>query len=600
LSVHETINLTAFGLIGTRMSDGGKGYSLIVFITADGFQPIQLGLGFSLLGIGGMLAVNRTFDEAVLREGLKNDTLASLLFPRNPVANAPAIIRSLGAAFPARSGSYMVGLLVRIGWFTPPLVIADLALIVEFGARRRLLVLGRVHVALPSPDQPLLRITLDSVGVFDFDAGTAAIDAVLVDSRLLERFVISGQAALRARWTSPRSFALAMGGMNKGFAPPADFPQLERLTLSLTTGDNPRLTCESYFALTSNTVQFGAAAHLYAAAYGFSVVGDAGYDVLIQLDPFHFLADFFASMQLKRGSDNLFKVKVDGTLEGPAPLTVRAKCSFEILWWDVSIRVNATLAEGSSPPLPQAVNVFDQLKAALRDARNWHAELPAQQTRVVTLRDAADATSLRVHPLGTLSVRQGVVPLNLERDIDRCGEAPVAGARRFTVGTLTLGTQPASGGAVRDEFAPAQFFDMSDDAKLAAPSYETMDAGAVFGAPDYAFDLNSGLASPLDYETRIVDAEAAPDEAPPPYRLTDGLLDLHVSVGAAGRSILRSAAPAPVPAPFAALRAPGFAVVNDALTLIPQSAGLSFAEAAAMASTAGTQLRAVPVFEVAA
>jgi hypothetical protein len=151
---------------------------------------------------------------------------------------------------------------------------------------------------------------------------------------------------------------------------------------------------------------------------------------------------------------------------------------------------------------------------------------------------------------------------------------------------------------VRDEFAPAQFFEMSDDAKLAAPSYETMDAGVSFGAPDYAFDLGSGLASPLDYETRIVDQEAAPDEAPPPYRLTDILLDLHVSVGAAGRSLLRSAAPAPVSAPFAALRAPGFAVVNDALALMPQSAGLSFAEAAAMASAGGARLRAVPAFEV--
>ncbi len=597
LSVHETINLTAFGLIATRLPDGSKGYSLIVFITADGFEPIQLGLGFTLLGIGGMVAVNRTFDESVLRDGLKNDTLGKLLFPSNPVANAPAIIRSLGAAFPARSGSYMVGLLVRIGWFTPPLVTADLALIVEFGARKRLLVLGRVRALLPSPDHALLRITLDAIGVFDFDAGTAAIDAVLVDSRLLERFVISGAAALRARWSSPRSFALAVGGMNKGFAPPADFPVLERVTLSLTTGDNPRLTCESYFALTSNTVQFGAAAHLYAAAYGFSVVGDAGYDVLIQLDPFHFLADFFASMQLKRGSDNLFKVSVDGTLEGPAPLTVRAKCSFEILWWDVTIRVNATLAEGTTPPLPQAVNVLDQLKAALGDARNWHAELPPQQTRVVTLTEAADKTTLRVHPLGTLSVRQGVVPLNLERDIDRYGEAPVAGSRRFAVGAVTLGGGPAGGAPVRDDFAPAQFFEMSDEAKLAAPSYESMDAGVAFGAPDYAFELASGLASPLDYETVIVDAQAAPDEVPPPYRLSDVLLDLHASVGAAGRSALRSVA-ASRPTPFATLNSPGFAVIDDALKPIPQSTGLSFAEAAAIASTAATRLRTVPAFEI--
>ena len=30
-------------------------------------------------------------------------------------------------------------------------------------------------------------------------------------------------------------------------------------------------------------------------------------------------------------------------------------------------------------------------------------------------------------------------------------------------------------------FAPAQFFAMSDDEKLASPSFEQMDAGLVFG-----------------------------------------------------------------------------------------------------------------------
>ena len=36
-----------------------------------------------------------------------------------------------------------------------------------------------------------------------------------------------------------------------------------------------------------------------------------------------------------------------------------------------------------------------------------------------------------LHPMGTLQVQQGVVPLNLHRDIDRVGEAPPSGARRF-------------------------------------------------------------------------------------------------------------------------------------------------------------------------
>ena len=138
---------------------------------------------------------------------------------------------------------------------------------------------------LPRLDNDLLRLNLDAVGIFDFDQGTVAIDALLVDSRLLHRFPLTGGGALRARWTSPRSFALAVGGMHHGFTPPAGFPTLDRLALSLTTGDNPRLTCEAYFALTSNTVQFGARANLYAAAFGFNVQGEAGYDVLIQLMP---------------------------------------------------------------------------------------------------------------------------------------------------------------------------------------------------------------------------------------------------------------------------------------------------------------------------
>ena len=102
LSLRDDITLKAFGLIATRMPDGSRGYSLIVFITAEDFRPIPLPLGFRLLGIGGMVGVNRTFDEDALRQGLKNGTLATLLFPRDPVGNAPALIRNLSSAFPAR------------------------------------------------------------------------------------------------------------------------------------------------------------------------------------------------------------------------------------------------------------------------------------------------------------------------------------------------------------------------------------------------------------------------------------------------------------------------------------------------------------------
>jgi hypothetical protein len=380
--------------------------------------------------------------------------------------------------------------------------------------------------------------------------------------------------------------------MHHAFTPPAGFPALDRIALSLTTGDNPRLTADAYFALTANTVQFGAHAHLYAAAYGFNVTGDAGFDVLIQLVPFHFLAEFFAGMQLRKGSHNLFKVKVEGALEGPLPLSVRAKCTFEILWWDVSIRVNVTLVGGAAPPLAAAVNVSAQLSTTLNDPKSWASELPPGQTRIVSLRESAGDGFLRVHPLGTLTVRQSVVPLNLQRDLDKFGDAPIAGARRFTVTRVAVGTADESNDVIHDDFAPAQFFEMTDDAKLASPSFESMQAGLRIGSSEYALGFDQRVESPLAYETRIIDRKAA---VPPPkpsvdYRLTDVLLGMHAMHGAAGRSVLRRERPAPV-TPFAKVETARFAVVTDSLAPMPSApAEVSFAEAAGSASAQRTRI----------
>ena len=85
----EKISVKAIGLLTTRMPDGSKGYSLVVIIFAEGFTPIQLGLGFALTGIGGLLAINRTFDEEALRAGLKNHTLDSVMFPQGSDPQRP-------------------------------------------------------------------------------------------------------------------------------------------------------------------------------------------------------------------------------------------------------------------------------------------------------------------------------------------------------------------------------------------------------------------------------------------------------------------------------------------------------------------------------
>jgi hypothetical protein len=413
----------------------------------------------------------------------------------------------------------------------------DLALILEFGDRSRLLVLGRISALLPSRDNDLIRLNLDAVGVLDFDEGTVSIDAVLVDSRLAHRFPLTGAMALRARLGSGpgSSFVMAIGGLNQRFAPPEGLPDLPRIAIALSSGDNPRLTCEAYFAITANTVQFGARADLYAAAYGFSIQGDVGFDVLIELMPIHFIADFHASLQLKHGSTNLFKVTVDATLEGPRPLTVSGKASFEIFWCDFTISFDKTLVEGDPPPPPPAVDVTAELKQALLAADSWSSEAGGHG---VALRGTPVQGGAALDPASRLVLRQRVVPLNTARDIELFGGAPVAVARRFQL-SVSLGGQTQDTEPEQDQFAPAQFFAMSDDEKLAAPSFETMDAGFVFGDA-VTFDPAQSVAAPLEYETFTFDDQAAPPlPDQPPHHVTVDRLTLFARSGAAGRATIR-------------------------------------------------------------
>ncbi|MET0625968.1 MAG: DUF6603 domain-containing protein, partial [Pyrinomonadaceae bacterium] len=118
LQIADKIAVKAIGMLTTRMPDGGEGYSLVALIFTEGFAPIQLGFGFALTGVGGLLAINRTFDESFLRAGLKNHSLDSLLFPKDPVRNAPQIISNINRVFPVAKGHHLFGPVVQIVWGT--------------------------------------------------------------------------------------------------------------------------------------------------------------------------------------------------------------------------------------------------------------------------------------------------------------------------------------------------------------------------------------------------------------------------------------------------------------------------------------------------
>ena len=65
------LSLKAVGIINTRMPDGSSGFSLLIIISVEFGTGLQLGFGFTLIGVGGLLGLNRTMRLDALVEGVR-------------------------------------------------------------------------------------------------------------------------------------------------------------------------------------------------------------------------------------------------------------------------------------------------------------------------------------------------------------------------------------------------------------------------------------------------------------------------------------------------------------------------------------------------
>ena len=359
--------------------------------------------------------------------------------------------------------------------------------VLEFGARLRLLMLAQVAAILPKRENDLVRLQMDAIGVIDFDQGTAALDATLLRFAAAEEVRADRRYGDAAEVGGLAEFRAGRRRIASGLQPAAQLSQAGTHRHQPRRRRQPAHSLRSLFRADRQHRAVRRARRAVRVGAGFSIQGEIGFDVLIQFDPFSFLAEFHAQLQLKRGSTNLFKVRVEGALAGPRPLHIKGKATFEILWWDVSIRIDKTLVEGEKPPLPEPIDVLPRLKEALGNPGNWVSQLPDGQRPMVTLRaetGAADRcvapsarhadgqTECRAAEHGYLQVRPGrarrSAPLH-----DHAASASADRARR---------REP-----VKDFFAPAQFFEMSDDEKLSRPSFEPMAAGVGFGSDEFAF-----------------------------------------------------------------------------------------------------------------
>lgn len=507
LDFNGLFSVKAIGIINTKMPDGKKGFSLLIVIAAE-FTPIQLSFGFTLNGVGGIFGLNRRIVVAALAEGIRTNAVKSILFPENVIANISRIISDIKQFFPPQKDHFVVGPMAKLGWGTPSIITVELGLLLDL-PDPMFAIVGVLKAVLPAEEAPILRLQVNFLGVIDFGRGYIFFRADLFDSRLLV-YSITGSMAFLVSWGEAKALALSVGGFHPDFrdipsipALPDGFRSMARIGISLLSDDNPRLKIESYFAVTSNTVQFGARIELYAEAGGFNIYGFLGYDVLFQFDPFRFVAKLSGGVALRRHSSVIAGVNISATLSGPTPWDARGKATLSFLFFSISVGFHATWGDPPPAIAPATEDLLKLLQREFADTRNWRADLPPNNHLHVSIRKIelpAAAEMLVIHPAGVLTFSQRSLPLE-DFVIQKFGTRKPLAENKFKITHANSDNAeiPADYQSVREQFAPGNFLELSDSEKLSRKSFDNLPSGFKLTA---TADLLTTLpvVRPVDYE----------------------------------------------------------------------------------------------------
>ena len=564
------VDVKAIAILNTHSE---AGFSLLLLIFGQ-FPAIQLSFGFTLTGVGGLIGVQHTASPPALSQALSAGQLDAVLFPDNPVANAPQIINTLRTMFPVKAGGFIIGPMLELGWGTPSLVTVRLGLLIE---ANQFTLLGQGIVALPplvSADLALLYLRLDFVGSVVFDPLRISFDAKLIHSRVGFTSIF-GQFAFRAAFGDQPTFIISAGGFNPHFKEiPSDIPSpFDRVGMSYDIGI-VGISFKGYFAVTSATVQAGAELRAWADIGIASIEGGLGFDAICYLVPkFYFEVDIFAYLDVHVFGIDFASIHLDGTLAGPGRWHIAGNAEVHTPWPlpDFSMHIDEYF--GTDPDTPQVtVDVADLLAKEIAKIANWSAQLPSGGDSFLSLAKIDAGTDLLAHPLGSLTFQQKLVPFELH--LDKASGSKIKGANEFSKGALLLtqndnpaAISNASTEAMSDFFAAAQFIELSQDDKLAKPSFESYTAGYRLASED--FEMGEILPEDLGYEEADLGAQ------PQPKAMRRKAFDTYLEAahgpamafGAAGRSVFRDRALMQPAQPTAIKVNPAPVTVADKATL---------------------------------
>ena len=532
------VEVKAVGLLTLEPS-----FALVVVMSISFLPPIDLSFGFTLNAVGGVVGIQHRVDPDALRAAMADGALDHLMFPADPVAAAPAILSTLQAVFPRSEGSLVIGPMVEIGWGRPvSFLTAQLGVILSL-PDPLILIIGRVRIALPASQLPIVDLRASVYGEITPDH---LLILVSLRGSRIAGFSIAGDIGFLLRWGGDPEFAVSAGGFHPRYSPPRELTGMARLSMDLSPPAILTLRSESYFAVTSNSLQLGSRIELGADIEVASVSGFFAFDALVVFAPsFMFLIDLAAGLTVRVLGVTLLGVQLRLHLEGPAPWRAEGTAEVEVLWWTVDVHIGPLSWGDHDNPPPAQADPRQLVHGALhRNPGAWQALVPPDADRVVRLRPAPPSeTDVTVHPMGLFDVRQHAVPL--ETVVVRVGPNPVPeGQRRVHLGAPSVNGTPAGAvSAVSDLFSAGQFLDLTDDDKLSRNSFEPMPAGARLRPPGETADLARSQPVELRYETFVCDpggVRGNKSTALGKFLATQSMADLALTAGAAGRSELRA------------------------------------------------------------
>jgi hypothetical protein len=466
-----------------------KPLSIAAILSATFRPPIQLSFGFTLVGVGGAIGINRRVDRDGLSAALSSGELGNMLFPRDPVGEADRILPALDRCFPVSEGDFFVGPMLKLGWGTPTIISATLAVIVGTDG---VAIIGTLRLSLPCEDAPFAVFNVTILGIFD--AHGVSIDGSLVNSRI-GPVTIDGDARFRLTGGDNGTMALSVGGFHPAYTPPAGMAGMRRLRAEMSPLPFASMRLEGYTALTTDSVQFGGAVAIRADLAVAGIDGHASFDAIIYFSPFRFRADFHASLALELLGRRIAGVSITAHFSGPGHWELVGSLTIEILWWDVDVHIELEWGD----PLPEPLATDDPVKLValqLQLSANWTVDLRAAAQRMVVLANGVADQGTALSPIGVLNVVQMASPLGTT--ITRVGGLRLASPLTVTIAAGGTAMAPVTRG-----FPGGMFFDRDKVSLDAGSGLVPCQAGAAIG--DNTPRSGVHLAKDLDFEDCFLD-----------------------------------------------------------------------------------------------